>query len=126
MGYFKPSTSINKLVTNVKDDQIEPSPIFDGFLMFHCKCFTVKFRFSEKCCPDNSFAPFDQLALKFSILNLQFFRFLQLRSFVSNSIENFPIQPPGSLLNSILKLKASLTGKINFLLNAQNLESLNT
>lgn len=81
---------------------------------------------------DNTFASFafDQLALKFNIpysLFFFFFRFLQLCSFISISITSVPVQPPSSLLNSILKLNSRSNGPIGniySLLNTHNLEPL--
>ena len=64
---------------------------------------------------DNTFASFDQLKLKFNILNSNFFRFLQLRSFTSKSFTHFPSQPSNSPWNHILNLNSGSKGIIVFI-----------
>ncbi len=56
---------------------------------------------------DNSFASFDQLTSKFNIPRSHFFRFLQLRRFISTSSSYFSSKPPSSFLDSIIKLHPS-------------------
>uniref|UniRef100_A0A672FIX8 Reverse transcriptase domain-containing protein n=1 Tax=Salarias fasciatus TaxID=181472 RepID=A0A672FIX8_SALFA len=76
---------------------------------------------------DGTFASFDQLVVKFNIPRSHFFRFLQLRSFISTSFTYFPSCPPETLLDSILKLKINCKGtigKLYSLINTHNLRSL--
>ena len=73
------------------------------------------------------FMTFNQIQLKFGIPRPHFFRFLQLRNFVTLSIADFPSQPPDSLLESILNFNPhskGVIGSIYSLLNSSNLEPL--
>ncbi len=65
--------------------------------------------------------------LKLSIPRSHFFRFLQLRNFISTSFTYFPSQPPNSLLDSTLKLNPCSKGAVGTVyssLNSYHLESL--
>lgn len=76
---------------------------------------------------NNSFASFDQLISKFSIPRSHFFKYLQIRNFISTSISSFPSKPPSSLLDSILKINPSSKGSIGLvysLINTYDLKPL--
>ena len=61
---------------------------------------------------DGTFAQFEQLRLKYNIPISHFFRYLQLRSFVASHSTHFPLLPPSSLLDSLLKLTSGRKGLI--------------
>ena len=54
---------------------------------------------------DGSFAAFEQLIQKYNIPRSHFYRYLQLRNFVSSNFDCFPSTPPTSLLESVFKYK---------------------
>jgi len=76
---------------------------------------------------DNNFASFEQLVNKFDIPRSHFFRYLQLRNFVTSHSDCFPSCPPTSLLDSILRIgtkSKQIIGRIYSLLNLHNLATL--
>lgn len=59
----------------------------------------------QKLYIDNNIASFDQLVSKFGIPRPHFFRYLQLRNFISSHSDCFPRYPSMTLLDSIFKLR---------------------
>ena len=78
---------------------------------------------------DDNFATFEQLVQKFELPRSHFFRYLQLRNFVSSSSDCFPARPPDSLLDTIFKCKDIHRRSISIIyesLNSFNLTPLVT
>lgn len=74
-----------------------------------------------------TFASFEQLVQKFTIPHTHFFRYLQLRSFVSSNSNRFPHCPAPSLIDSILEYRCGekqSISKVYGLLNLHNLTAL--
>lgn len=70
---------------------------------------------------------FEQLRLKYNIPRTHFFRFLQLRSFLSSSTSQFPSLPPDSFTDSLLSLNPNakqVIGTVYSLLNSHDLQPL--
>lgn len=63
------------------------------------------------------FSTFQQLQIKFGIHNKDFFKYLQVRSFVKGNFQSFPSQPPECMMNSILLLDPSKKGSISLIYN---------
>lgn len=109
----------------VRNHSFKPSIIDGAFNIWTRKGITsIKDLFSE-----GVFMSFEQVRLKFDIPHSHFFRFLQLRNFVTSSITDFPSQPPDSLLESILEFNPyskGVIGSVYSLLNSFNLEPLNS
>ena len=100
-----------------------PSTIDDSFTIWAIHGLrTLKDMYVE-----GVFASFQQVKTAFQIHDCHFFRYLQLRSFVSTSYSHFPSRPPDSLLETILDMNANskgLIGKIYSSINSYNLEPL--
>lgn len=76
---------------------------------------------------NNSFMSFQQIREKYNIPNTHFFRYLQIRSFMSSNTSDFPSLPTESLLDIILKncpLSKNNIVLIYSLISSQNLTSL--
>uniref|UniRef100_A0AAR2M2X3 Reverse transcriptase zinc-binding domain-containing protein n=1 Tax=Pygocentrus nattereri TaxID=42514 RepID=A0AAR2M2X3_PYGNA len=76
---------------------------------------------------DGKFASFEQLTQRYNIPRIHFYRYLQLRNFVSSNLDSFPLSPSISLLESIYKHKAINTQAISIiygLLDSHNYTSL--
>jgi len=76
---------------------------------------------------ENKFASFEQLQQKYGLHKSFFYRYLQLRGFVASNSNCFPLSPPESLLETILKCKVNMKkiiGRIYTLLNTHNMNSL--
>uniref|UniRef100_A0A672IAP0 Reverse transcriptase domain-containing protein n=1 Tax=Salarias fasciatus TaxID=181472 RepID=A0A672IAP0_SALFA len=68
------------------------------------------------------FASFQQLKTAFRIHDSQFFRYLQLRSFMSTSFNYFPSCPPDSLLETILVMNTF--SKVYNVINSHNVQPM--
>lgn len=78
---------------------------------------------------ENTFASFVQLQQKYDLHKSHFYRYLQLRGFVASNSDCFPLSPPESLLEIILKCKVNMKkiiGRIYTLLNTHNMNSLDS
>ena len=62
---------------------------------------------------DNTFASFQQLAQKFSLPNHHFFRYLQVRNFITRMFPQFPGRPPETSLDIFLQPVPNLKGMIS-------------
>ena len=57
---------------------------------------------------ENRFATFIQLQQKYGLHKSHVYRYLQLRGFVASNSDCFPLTPPESLLEIILKCKVNI------------------
>lgn len=64
------------------------------------------------------------MKIKFQIPNTHFFKYLQLRSFVAESVSHFPSLPPETLLETVLKVSPYYKGAIGKIYNAMNTHNL--
>lgn len=75
------------------------------------------------------FASFDQLREKYAIANSEFFKYLQIRSFIKTSFPAFPSQPPNSEMDTILlkdpHKKGSISRICELLLSKEHMPTLN-
>lgn len=74
------------------------------------------------------FASFEEIAQRFNIPRSHFYRYLQIRSFISSDITQFPSQPPDTLLASINNVPSSRRkiGSICSLLMRESMTNLNS
>lgn len=123
---FRRAFSLNNMLINApisRNNMFKPS-IIDGFFDIWTRngLATLKDLYI-----DDNFASFEQLSLKYKIPNSHFFRYLQLRSFVSSQSAQFPSVPPSTLLDSLLKFSSNHKGLIGIIylsLNSYNVKPL--
>uniref|UniRef100_A0A3Q1EXS2 Reverse transcriptase domain-containing protein n=1 Tax=Acanthochromis polyacanthus TaxID=80966 RepID=A0A3Q1EXS2_9TELE len=64
---------------------------------------------------DNTFASFQQLSSKFCLPKSNFFRYLQIRSFIKEKTSHFPTRPPSQGVDMILSLPPPSKGLISYI-----------
>uniref|UniRef100_A0A3B3HQU1 Reverse transcriptase domain-containing protein n=1 Tax=Oryzias latipes TaxID=8090 RepID=A0A3B3HQU1_ORYLA len=69
---------------------------------------------------EGQFVSFQRLKSEFKIPKVHFFRYLQLRSFLSTTFTHFPSRPPDSLLENILTFNPQSKGLISKIYTAIN------
>lgn len=123
---FRRSFGLNEPSTRspiVKNHMFLPSIIDDYFAVWKtCGLNSLKDMFV-----DGVFASFQQVKTNFGVPDSHFFRYLQLRSFVSSSFKHFPSRPPDSLLETVLDLNVhskGIIGKIYAVINSVKIEPL--
>ena len=111
---YSPITKNNMFVPSVADSAF--------------KCWVEKgIRIVKDLFVEDTFISFEQLRTHFNITQSHFFRYLQLRSFISSSYSQFPLLPPHSFLDTILKISPQskkCIGVVYSLLNSYNLKPL--
>lgn len=83
--------------------------------------FNVWLRKGLKCFKDlfieNKFASFTQLSTKYDLPASHFFRYLQVRHFVTSSVSGFPGKSPDNIIDELMSFNPNRCKAVSFMLN---------